>query len=49
MKNIKGKLRDWTSRKWHRTHKWRSGTGKFLKKIMNRKIRHKGISDEDME
>tara|TARA_B100001079_G_scaffold248373_1_gene238309 strand:+ start:306 stop:473 length:168 start_codon:yes stop_codon:yes gene_type:complete len=49
MKNVKGKLRDWTSKKWHRHHNWRAGTGKFLKKIMNRKIRHQTIKPEEME
>ena len=46
MKNIKGKLKDWTSNKWHNTHKWRTGTGRFLKKIMNRKIRHQKIEED---
>ena len=49
MKNIKGKLRDWTSSKWHKRHNWRTGTGRFLKKIMNRKIRHQTIKPEDLE
>ncbi len=33
-------IQDWTSDKWHKTHKWHSGTGKFVKRILNRKVRH---------
>jgi len=43
MTKLKDKLNDWTSDKWHRTHNWRTGTGKFLKRVMNRKIRYKKI------
>ena len=43
MTNTKAKIKDWTSKKWHSTHNWRTGTGKFLKRIMNRKIRHEKI------
>lgn len=46
MTNIKNKINDWTSKKWHSAHNWRTGTGKFLKKIMNRKIRHTKIDVE---
>lgn len=31
---------DWISRGWHKTHNWKSGTGKFIKRILNRKIRY---------
>jgi len=34
-------VKDWTSKKWHKVHNWKSGTGKFIKKMLNRKIRHK--------
>jgi hypothetical protein len=43
MISTKDKIKDWTSMKWHSTHNWRTGTGKFLKRIMNRKIRYKKI------
>jgi len=47
MTKIKEKIKDWTSDKWHLTHNWRAGTGKFLKRIMNRKIRHQKIKEEE--
>ena len=34
-------VRDWVSRKWHKAHTWKAGTGKFIKKMLNRKIRRK--------
>ena len=37
-------VKDWVSRKWHKTHNWKSGTGKFIKKMMNRKERYEGKS-----
>jgi hypothetical protein len=30
---------DWVSRKWHKSHKWHAGTGKFIKKMLNKKTR----------
>jgi|TARA_B100000953_G_scaffold178913_1_gene147411 hypothetical protein len=39
MQNFKNHIRDWTSRKWHRTHTWKSGTGKFIKRTLNKKAR----------
>ena len=39
MQNFKNHIRDWTSRKWHRTHNWKSGTGKFIKRTLNKKAR----------
>jgi hypothetical protein len=38
-------IRDWTSKKWHKAHNWKTGTGKFIKKLLNRRIRHKGNED----
>lgn len=31
---------DWVSRKWHSTHSWKSKTGKFIKRLMHKSIRH---------
>jgi hypothetical protein len=33
-------IRDWTSRKWHKVHNWKAGTGKFIKRLLNKRIRH---------
>mgnify|MGYP006429509821 FL=1 len=33
-------VNEWTSKKWHKSHRWHSGTGKFLKRMLNKKIRH---------
>jgi len=33
-------INDWTSRGWHKTHNWKSGTGKYIKRLLNRKTRH---------
>jgi hypothetical protein len=33
-------VKDWTSKKWHTVHNWKAGTGKFIKRVFNRKIRH---------
>jgi|LWDU01.1.fsa_nt_gi hypothetical protein len=49
MTRLKDKINDWTSSKWHKEHKWKTGTGKFLKKIMNRKVRHKRYFGEENE
>lgn len=38
-------IRDWTSRRWHTAHRWHAGTGKFIKRLLNRKIRHTKIDD----
>ena len=32
-------ITDWASKKWHREHKWHAGTGKFIKRLLNKKIR----------
>jgi hypothetical protein len=40
-------VRDWTSKKWHKLHNWKTGTGKFIKRLMNRKIRHTKINEEE--
>ena len=45
MTRIKDKIKHWTSKKWHSKHNWRTGTGKFLKRVMNRKIRHQKIEE----
>jgi hypothetical protein len=31
---------EWISKKWHKAHKWHSGTGKFIKRMLNKKIRN---------
>jgi len=43
----KDHIKDWTSKKWHKLHNWKTGTGKFIKKILNRKIRHSKIDTDD--
>jgi len=40
MLKTKNYIKDWTSRKWHRMHNWKAGTGKFIKKLLNRKERY---------
>lgn len=35
-------IKNWTSRKWHKYNSWKSGTGKFIKRMMNKKIRQEG-------
>jgi len=35
-------VHDWTSKKWHVVHNWKTGTGKFIKRMMNKKTRRKG-------
>jgi hypothetical protein len=40
MTKTKDRMADWISRRWHKTHNWKTGTGRFLKRIMNRRIRH---------
>ena len=32
-------IKDWTSRKWHKEHSWKPKTGKFIKHVMNKKVR----------
>jgi hypothetical protein len=32
-------VKEWTSKKWHKAHRWQPGTGKFLKRMLNKKIR----------
>ena len=43
LKNLKSHtidvITDWTSKKWHREHKWHAGTGKFIKRLLNKKNR----------
>ena len=34
MGNFKNHIRDWTSRKWHSTHNWKTGTGKLIKRTL---------------
>jgi len=43
----KDHIKDWTSKKWHKLHNWKTGTGKFIKRLMNRKIRHTKINEEE--
>jgi len=43
----KDHIKDWTSKKWHKLHNWKTGTGKFIKKLLNRKIRHSKIDIEE--
>jgi len=43
----KDHIKDWTSKKWHKLHNWKTGTGKFIKKILNRKIRHSKINIDE--
>ncbi len=33
-------VKEWTSKKWHKEHRWKSGTGKFIKRLLTRKVRH---------
>jgi len=40
-------IKDWTSRKWHRIHTWKAGTGKRIKRILNRKLRHKKVDIDE--
>lgn len=47
MLKTKDFVRDWTSRKWHKIHTWKAGTGKYIKRILNRKIRHKKVDIEE--
>ena len=39
-------IKDWTSKKWHKVHNWKTGTGRFIKKLMARKIRYQKIVDD---
>ena len=32
-------IKDWTSRKWHKVHNWKAGTGKFIKRLLNKRNR----------
>jgi hypothetical protein len=32
-------IKDWTSRKWHKVHNWKAGTGKFIKRLLNKRTR----------
>jgi hypothetical protein len=32
-------IRVWTSKRWHKEHKWKPKTGKFIKNLLNKKIR----------
>ena len=43
MLKTKDHIKDWTSKKWLKLHNWKTGTGKFIKKLLNRKIRHSKI------
>jgi len=33
-------VKEWTSKKWHKEHRWKPKTGKFIKRLLNRKVRH---------
>ena len=37
MGNFKNHVRDWTSRKWHSAHNWKTGTGKLIKRTLNKR------------
>jgi hypothetical protein len=30
---------EWISKKWHKEHRWHTGTGKFIKRMLNKKLR----------
>jgi hypothetical protein len=34
-------IADWTSKKWHSRHNWHTGTGRFIKRLLNKKSRRK--------
>jgi len=40
MTKSKDVIKDWTSKKWHTCHNWKTGTGKFIKKLLKRKVRY---------
>jgi|AJXC01.1.fsa_nt_gi hypothetical protein len=41
-------IADWTSRRWHSTHNWHTGTGRFIKKTLARKKRHENEWKDDL-
>ena len=41
MGNFKNHIRDWTSKKWHKTHNWKTGTGKIIKRTLAKAERRK--------
>ena len=32
-------IADWTSKRWHSSHNWHTGTGRFIKRLLNKKSR----------
>ena len=44
--NFKNHVRDWTSKTWHKTHNWKTGTGKLIKRALNKKIRKHKSKEE---
>jgi hypothetical protein len=40
MLSSKDIISDWISKKYHKTHNWHTGTGRFIKKLLARKVRH---------
>jgi|TARA_Y100000296_G_scaffold725_1_gene726 hypothetical protein len=46
MGNFKNHVRDWTSRKWHSVHNWKTGTGKLIKRTLNKRERKKTKEEE---
>jgi len=44
--NFKDHVRDWTSSTWHKTHNWKTGTGKLIKRALNKKIRKHKSKEE---
>jgi len=31
---------DWVSKHWHNEHTWKARTGKFIKRLFNKRMRH---------
>jgi hypothetical protein len=38
---LRGKevIADWTSKRWHSTHNWHTGTGRYIKRLLAKKSR----------